>query len=582
MSDMPHHTRRHVLRAGIVLSGVATTGCAELVHTDDPTPGKTAGLTNPAEGLRTSPGDLARIVSQWTWSPAAETRWSRSTEPFDFRYGDRRWLVTPTEDGDVRCRVVNDRPPGNAGFYVDLGFVQDVERVIVESETVRSGGDADQQLQVSLYFDVAGDGDYFQWDPVDRREAYVDHGEDLEGRVAFPAGGTIVIDDDTELDLGPPFEEHPVTFGAVKREATDGIDPLTRAAVQVSVVGGGEGTVEEALVTAVTVDRPEPLAERWWSMYGYDMFNRGHNTASAGPPAPVEATWTFDTGGAVRSSPAVARGIVYVGSDDGFVYALSARTGEELWRFETGDRVRSSPTIEANSRASLFDDVVAVGSDDGSMYLLDAVSGDELYTLDTDGPVTSAPLILYTVHGDWEVGCGSADGHTYWWVPDFQHGLLNVVDAEAPVHAPVTRSPATDEDTWYRANDDGTLLKYARSRPAWRFEADDAIRTAIALTGGAVYVGSRDGHVYSIAKPSGEQRWAFETGGAVDSSPAIADGTLYVGSADGHIYALATGTGDVEWAFETGDSVASSPAVVDGRVYVGSDDGSVYALEAAE
>jgi outer membrane protein assembly factor BamB len=36
-------------------------------------------------------------------------------------------------------------------------------------------------------------------------------------------------------------------------------------------------------------------------------------------------------------------GVVYVGSEDGNVYALSAATGAKLWSFATGIEVDSSP-----------------------------------------------------------------------------------------------------------------------------------------------------------------------------------------------------------------------------------------------
>jgi outer membrane protein assembly factor BamB len=36
------------------------------------------------------------------------------------------------------------------------------------------------------------------------------------------------------------------------------------------------------------------------------------------------------------SSPAVANGLVYFGSDDGVVYALNASTGAKLWSYSTG------------------------------------------------------------------------------------------------------------------------------------------------------------------------------------------------------------------------------------------------------
>jgi outer membrane protein assembly factor BamB len=71
----------------------------------------------------------------------------------------------------------------------------------------------------------------------------------------------------------------------------------------------------------------------------------------------------------VHSSPAVANGVVYVGSGDtgaythhryGNVYALDAKTGAKLWSYTTPNLVTSSPAV-ANG-------VVYVGSDDGNVY----------------------------------------------------------------------------------------------------------------------------------------------------------------------------------------------------------------------
>jgi len=55
--------------------------------------------------------------------------------------------------------------------------------------------------------------------------------------------------------------------------------------------------------------------------------------------------WRFPTGDGVYSSPAVADGTVYVGSEDKNLYAIDAVTGKEKWRFPTGDRVYSSPAV---------------------------------------------------------------------------------------------------------------------------------------------------------------------------------------------------------------------------------------------
>ena len=60
--------------------------------------------------------------------------------------------------------------------------------------------------------------------------------------------------------------------------------------------------------------------------------------------------WSFATGDEITwSSPAVANGVVYAGSEDKTVYAFDAETGAELWSFTTSSEYfgihGSSPTV---------------------------------------------------------------------------------------------------------------------------------------------------------------------------------------------------------------------------------------------
>ena len=48
--------------------------------------------------------------------------------------------------------------------------------------------------------------------------------------------------------------------------------------------------------------------------------------------------WSFFTGGPVRLAPTVWNGRVFVGSDDGFVYCLSAADGQLLWKIRGGPK----------------------------------------------------------------------------------------------------------------------------------------------------------------------------------------------------------------------------------------------------
>ena len=73
-----------------------------------------------------------------------------------------------------------------------------------------------------------------------------------------------------------------------------------------------------------------------------------------------EKIWQSPTGYWVWSSPAVADGNVYVGSEDYSIYCLNASTGAKEWSYETGNFVDSSPAIVNNT--------LYVGSDDNNIY----------------------------------------------------------------------------------------------------------------------------------------------------------------------------------------------------------------------
>ncbi|MFZ0800165.1 MAG: PQQ-binding-like beta-propeller repeat protein, partial [Terriglobales bacterium] len=53
--------------------------------------------------------------------------------------------------------------------------------------------------------------------------------------------------------------------------------------------------------------------------------------------------WSYPASGG--SSPAVANGVVYVGSTDTNLYALDARTGNKLWSYSPDGALGFSPSV---------------------------------------------------------------------------------------------------------------------------------------------------------------------------------------------------------------------------------------------
>lgn len=77
--------------------------------------------------------------------------------------------------------------------------------------------------------------------------------------------------------------------------------------------------------------------------------------------------WNCLTDSKIDSSPVVADGTVYIGSNDHRMYALDARTGRLIWRRDVDGEVDSRPAVA--------DETVYIGSDDGKVYAVNASTG---------------------------------------------------------------------------------------------------------------------------------------------------------------------------------------------------------------
>ena len=88
------------------------------------------------------------------------------------------------------------------------------------------------------------------------------------------------------------------------------------------------------------------------------------------------------------------------------------------------------------------------------------------------------------------------------------------------------------------------ILPAAVDRPDWDPMSNPS---SPAVADGVVYVGSGNGNLYAFAEGCRSDGgpcpplWVGRTGDSILSSPAVADGVVYVGSTDGKLYAFAVG-----------------------------------------
>jgi outer membrane protein assembly factor BamB len=393
------------------------------------------------------------------------------------------------------------------------------------------------------------------------------------------------------------------------------------------------GAVATSNTATITVSAPASGTD-WWPMFHHAPNHTGYSTSTRAPNT-NQTLWKNQRGGWC-DSPAVANGVVYVGTGDGNVTALNASTGALIWTNKTNAPVYSSPAF-ADGR-------VYVGSGDiypyywegsyqarrwiGGVYCFNASTGDIIWNYLTEFPWESSPAVA-----DGKVFIGACNNNVYafdavagtlaWnppfatqgWVlssPAVADGMVFIGSNDSWVYAldetsgalirkwqtgnSVLSSPAVangrvfvgSDDSWVYAFDEFTAVP--PGQPKWKRKTNDAVESSPAVAGGVVFVGSDDWFVYAFDALTGQDFWQPQkTAGMVTSSPAVADGKVYVGSWNGYggatpapFYCLNASTGAFIWSYNTNSAVFDgSPAIVGGVVYVGAQmpDDKVYAFE---
>jgi len=338
----------------------------------------------------------------------------------------------------------------------------------------------------------------------------------------------------------------------------------------------------------------------WWPMLHHDLSHSGYSTSNA--PDTNALIWSYTQGSYVDSSPAVANGKVYFGSDDHNVYCLNAFTGAGIWSYTTGNSVHYSSPAVANGK-------VYVGSYDHKVYCLNASTGAYIWSYTTGSSVDSSPAVangkVYVGSDDDKVYCLNASTGALIWSyatgqsvgcssPSVINGKVYIGSSDKKVYCfnvstgayiwsyttgnYVLSSPAVINGKVYISSDDYKVYCLNASTGAyiWSYTTGSYTVSSPAVANGKVYVGSDDDKVYCLNASTGAWIWSYTTGNYVLSSPAVANGKVYVGSYDHKVYCLNASTGAWIWSYTTGSSVFSSPAVADNKVYIGSEDGKVY------
>jgi outer membrane protein assembly factor BamB len=340
-----------------------------------------------------------------------------------------------------------------------------------------------------------------------------------------------------------------------------------------------------------------------WPQFRGDPRQTG--VAASGLPDPLALRWTFKTGSSVEAAAAIARGTVFVASQDQHLYALDLASGKEKWRYRAGP-FKAPP--------SYHNGMVYAGDQDGVFHCVDAATGKEVWTFETRGEIASGAnfageSVLFG-SADEHLYCLSLDGKLKWKLKlkggpvlgspavvgerIFASGCdstLHVLDAgtgkelaAVALSGQTAAAPAAVGEQLYlpAMNNQVLAIDWKKEEVVWKYAPDrrQPFYASAAIAAELVIVGGRDKRVHAIDRKTGAEVWTFATGGRVDSSPVIVGQRVFVGSLDGNLYALDLATGGEKKKLKLDAPIAASPAVGGECLVLGTTGGTVYCFGA--
>lgn len=373
---------------------------------------------------------------------------------------------------------------------------------------------------------------------------------------------------------------------------------ITLFAMLTVIVANPVQEAAAATATSKPARRPPP---RDWPMFRGDSHLSG--VAGTVLPEKLVKRWSFKPSEEpIESSAAIVGGVVYIGCDDGFLYALDLATGKPRWKFKTPFMVRSSPTIH--------DGAVYFGDEDGIFYCVDAKTGKQRWSYQTGGEIISSANIVdgRIIFGSYDAKlyCLSLEGKLLWefLTEGRVHATPAVVDGRALVAGcdAILRSidiktgkeignvelgsytgasPAVFGQACYMGTfgEQVVAVDWHAGQQLWYYEHADRkfpYLASAAVTDKAVFVAGRDKIIRRLDRASGKQLWEHRTRGRIESSPVVSGKRVYVGGGGGKVLGLNIESGKVEWEYDSGAPFIASPAIGEGCLVIGNEDGVIF------
>lgn len=334
-----------------------------------------------------------------------------------------------------------------------------------------------------------------------------------------------------------------------------------------------------------------------------------------------------------RLSPVYADGIVYAADRHGRVSAVNAETGRQVWRTDlspTGSFSlavwRKGPAAKLSGGITLANNRVYVGSEEGQMYALDAATGELDWQVNVPGEVVSAPAygegFLVTHLGNGTVYAMDAETGEQRWTHEEEVPTLSLRGTSSPAIAAggvmlgsnsgravvlilesgqlawderiatptgssdlermvdIDADPVVRGDTLYLLAFNGELvaMHLVSGDVLWRRDYQGYRTPQITTT--RIYLTTTQSHVVELERMGGTERWRNNTlYGRSLTEVAVMPDHLVTADRFGVLHWLDRNTGQIVGRHELRkDGVQVAPLRVDDKIIVQTNNGRLIAL----
>ncbi|XQW84322.1 outer membrane protein assembly factor BamB [Thalassotalea piscium] len=281
----------------------------------------------------------------------------------------------------------------------------------------------------------------------------------------------------------------------------------------------------------------------------------------------------------INGGPTAGINQIYLGSENGDVFALNADNGSIVWQNKVKGEVIAAPAFDQAK--------VVVNTASGVMKSFNATTGEDGWQIEQEVPALTLRGISAPAAVAGGVLVGSADGLlTVYILDNGQQGwtaeigeasgsteLERVIDVDA--------APVVYDEKVYAISARGHLaaVDLRSGRVLWKRQYSSF--SAVAIDGNNLYLTDIKGHVYAVDRLNGLEKWSqLALTNRRVTGPAVVGNYIVVGDFEGYLHWIDQDSGDIVARYHVDSSgLYSTPTVVDDLVIVQSRDGDLEVIK---